>query len=67
MFEEKGYRVKLWPFKPMGVATLSIVFGDSHNGDAFATYKKVYPHYDVAIGNYLHRPLIQFLTPDLRN
>ena len=67
MFEDKGYKVKLWPFKPMGVATLAIVFGDSKDGDAFKTYKHVYPHFDVAIGNYLNKPLIQFLNSELRN
>ena len=66
MFEERGLRVHVWPYAPLKLFTMKIFTEGSLQGDALKQYKEVFPHYDIAIGNYFTKPLIQLLNPDLR-
>ena len=64
--EAKGFRVHVWPYVPFKLSTIKLLLESARQGDALKPYKQVFPHYDVAIGNYFNKPLIQFLSPQFR-
>lgn len=42
---------------------IQTIYKDSEKGDAFYTYKNIFAHYDVVIGNHLEKPSISLFHP----
>lgn len=65
-FEKHGYRVCLFPYVPYASSLFRKLKSDeSIYGDCFWTFKEQLQSYDLIIANFLTRPHIITLNPDL--
>ena len=60
-----GYKVNALPFIPFRFSFLEIFHRDAKkSGDPFKFWKTVCPNYDISVGNYLEKVIIDISHPD---